>query len=482
MPKPLDHARDDLRAFSELIGQPLSARQADSFTLRRRTTCVVAPRQSGKSRALGVLALHWAFRTPGQLVLIVSASEAAARRLLGEASDVATRSPLLAGSVVDEQAAILRLSNGSTIRSVPASERAIRGYSTDLLIADECAQVEDSILLGAAIPTTAARPDSRIVLASSPQGPEGAFYSFAEDDSEHVEVHRWTLDDAEWIGDEVVAAARAALAPAQFSREYEGSFADVAADERVIAAELIREAQRRELPPSPILFYGADIARKPEGDESVLVRLESTGNARVEWAKRGASTMEQAGRIAALKRDEPDARLTLDSIGLGMGVLDRVRELKVPGVTPFVSSARAGRTDRFLNLRAEAWWVTRQAFMDGTISIPPDDRLLAAQLSSVRYTLTSNGTVQIASKESMRSSPDRADALVMAVYARERGEDFSRYTRALRRSTARARRRSAVSTEEQYANQPTTEERLGGPRRRGWKAALGWDDSLPTIP
>jgi hypothetical protein len=57
---------------------------------------------------------------------------------------------------------------------VPASERAVRRWSVDLLLVDECARVDDELLLGAAFPTTAARPDPRIVLAGSLVAAEGA--------------------------------------------------------------------------------------------------------------------------------------------------------------------------------------------------------------------------------------------------------------------------------------------------------------------
>ena len=66
------------------------------------------PRQSGKSRSLAVAALWWAFRRGDQRVLVISAGEDASRRLLAEAAATAVRSPLLAGSVVDENAKRLK--------------------------------------------------------------------------------------------------------------------------------------------------------------------------------------------------------------------------------------------------------------------------------------------------------------------------------------------------------------------------------------
>ena len=78
---------------------------------------------------LAVLALHTAANSRGATVLLVSAGEEASKRLLGERAALArTR---LSGSVVDETRSTLTLSNGSVIRSVPASERQIRGWPVD---------------------------------------------------------------------------------------------------------------------------------------------------------------------------------------------------------------------------------------------------------------------------------------------------------------------------------------------------------------
>ena len=92
--------------------------QAAALVLAKRTTVLVSPRQCGKSTALALLALHRAFARPEQVILIVSASDEAAKRLLGLAAATASRSRLLSGSVVDESASKIVLSNGSVILSV----------------------------------------------------------------------------------------------------------------------------------------------------------------------------------------------------------------------------------------------------------------------------------------------------------------------------------------------------------------------------
>jgi hypothetical protein len=212
-----------LPEFAALVGMPLRRWQVAALALAQRMTVIVAPRQTGKSYSLALLAAWWAFTKPGQTVLIVSAGDDAAKRLLGMIRQVAAH-PLLRGSTVDESQSLLTLTNGSTVRSVPQSERAVRGWSVDLLLVDEAAMVSEDVLLGAALPTTAARPDARIVLASSPWATAGAFYRFATADTPGVVTFQWALRDADWIAEAVIEQARATLPPLRFAAEFEGRF------------------------------------------------------------------------------------------------------------------------------------------------------------------------------------------------------------------------------------------------------------------
>lgn len=201
--------------------------QLEAMASPVRQVVLISPRQCGKSRSLSILATWVAFRKPRQMILLVSAGEEAAGRLLRTIRDI-TQHPLLAGSVVDETQHRVVLSNGSEIRSVPASDRQVRGWSVDLLIVDEAAFVSEDLLVSAALPTTAARPDARIVLASSPWGDAGPFYQLAMQGiagtNPHVATFRWKLLDAWWISEAVVEAARATMSPLRFRAEYEGEF------------------------------------------------------------------------------------------------------------------------------------------------------------------------------------------------------------------------------------------------------------------
>ncbi len=94
MGRDFEAARRDLAAFVELAGHPpLAPFQLESVRLEAPVSAIVVPwRGAGKSTVLALLALHWAFTHPGELVLIVSASEDAARRLLATAKRFAIES------------------------------------------------------------------------------------------------------------------------------------------------------------------------------------------------------------------------------------------------------------------------------------------------------------------------------------------------------------------------------------------------------
>lgn len=172
----VNQARTDVAVFAQhIIGEPLWPHQLEVCSSAARVRVICSGRQAGKSRTLAVLALHCAYVTPGARVLVLSAGEEAAKDLLAEIAGLA-QAPLLSGSVVDETKAQLVLSNGSWIRSVPASEKQIRGKSVDLLILDEAAFIDESIWRAARW-TIVARPGSRVVMASTPWGRQDRFFA-----------------------------------------------------------------------------------------------------------------------------------------------------------------------------------------------------------------------------------------------------------------------------------------------------------------
>jgi hypothetical protein len=162
------------------------------------------------------------------------------------------------------------------------------------------------------------------------------------------------------------------------------------------------------------VVMAVDVARFGS-DRSVILRRRGP---RVEEIRafHGLDTMQLAGRVAdAIRKFQPH-QVYIDEVGVGAGVVDRLREqgYEVKGI----NVARSARQSAiFANLRAEGYWKLRELFSLRQINIPADN-LLMGELAAMRYSYDSAGRVVMESKEDMRGrglpSPDRADALMLA--------------------------------------------------------------------
>ena len=176
---------------------------------------------------------------------------------------------------------------------------------------------------------------------------------------------------------------------------------------------------RMELPLSGSgeVILAVDVARFGS-DRSVILRRrgECVEDIRV---LRQMDTMQVAGWVSAAIRDCAPEMVNIDEIGVGAGVVDRLRELghRVRGINV---AHKARQEGVFANLRAEGYWTLREQFTSGRISIPADNQLVG-ELVALRYGFDSQGRLQMESKDAMRQrglrSPDKADALMLAFLA-----------------------------------------------------------------
>lgn len=160
---------------------------------------------------------------------------------------------------------------------------------------------------------------------------------------------------------------------------------------------------------------GLDVARKGD-DCSVLTKRQGLFCApqRV-W--RGLDLMSLCGAVAQEMRAwEPDA-VFIDGVGVGAGVVDRLRELGFT-VTDAQAGARAIDARKYANRRAEMWGKMREWLASGGI---PEDQELFDDLTGLEYGFTSSEALLLEKKDDMKkrglSSPDRADSLALTFFA-----------------------------------------------------------------
>jgi hypothetical protein len=165
-----------------------------------------------------------------------------------------------------------------------------------------------------------------------------------------------------------------------------------------------------------MVVLACDVARFGQ-DKTVVTRRQGPV-ARMVWRVRGQDTMRIAGFLKAYcDAHEVDVGV-VDDTGVGGGVVDRLRELRLgrTRLVPFIAGQRAEDRTHFTNRLAEVWWAMRNSYLSRELDTDNEPALIG-QVSGRRYRLRSDGRIRLQSKESMYRSPDEADALAMTFAA-----------------------------------------------------------------
>ena len=200
-----------------------------------------------------------------------------------------------------------------------------------------------------------------------------------------------------------------------------GDFPESIAD-TVIPKELIDSALGRDVDKThgAERIWGVDPGRG--GDTTgFCVRADNVIEDLTEW--HDTDLMRIVGRIKerwdrCSDKDRPTA-IYVDSIGLGAGVADRLRELDLPCVDVNVSESPSMK-DRYTRLRAELWYAVRGWLEQRSVCLPrdlPHVEKLMTELSEPEALFTSSGKADVESKSVMKQrgvkSPNLADALCL---------------------------------------------------------------------
>lgn len=299
-----------------------------------------------------------------------------------------------------------------------------------LLIADEASGVHEKIFASAGGSMSGAFTTT--FLLSNPTRSSGYFF-----DSFHKMADRWrtfTIGhmDSTRVEDDFVEDIRRRYGEHSnaFRIRCLGLF-PLADLDTIIPYHFVRSAQERDVTiPEDIAFIWAlDVARFGDDSNCLLKRSRLHVDPDIQ-AWRGVDLMATAGRVkaewdATLPRERP-GEILIDEIGLGSGVVDRLRELELPVRGINVSESASDKT-KYLNLRAELWFEAREWLAKKNRKLPlcdshcPRDCIherLAQELVGPRYDFLSEGKVKVESKKEMKKrglpSPDVADAFVLS--------------------------------------------------------------------
>ena len=289
-----------------------------------------------------------------------------------------------------------------------------------LLVVDEASGVPEKVFEAAA--GSMSGHSATTLLLSNPTRSSGTFYESQTRMSKSWWTRRWSCVDSPLVSDEFVEEMRERYGEESnaFRIRVLGEF-PMADDDTIIPFHLAQSATQRDIEITPEIrpIWGLDVARFGTDKTALCKRYGNVVTDIEAW--QGLDLMQTVGRVMAEYEGLPDSQrpkeILVDSIGVGGGVVDRLRELGVPVRGINVGEAPAmGKT--YMNLRSELWFKTKGWLEDRSCKIPRNDQLVA-ELTGIRYAFTSSGKMKAESKDAMRKrglkSPDLADALCLTM-------------------------------------------------------------------
>ena len=297
---------------------------------------------------------------------------------------------------------------------------ALQGVHSDhvMLVADEASGVPEAVFEAAA--GSMSGHSAVTILLGNPTKSSGFFFDTHNRLKDEWWTRRVSCYDSRRVSKDYIVdmASRYGEESNAFRIRVLGEFPKTD-DDTLIGFDLVDSAFHRDVSASedaPIV-WGLDVARFGTDATALAKRKGNAVNEIRKW--KNLDLMQTTGAVVAeyeaVKLEDRPIEILVDSIGLGAGVVDRLRELGLPARGINVAESPAMGTI-YVNLRAELWGKMKAWLEKRDCKLPKDDSLLA-ELVAPRYTFNSSGKMKLESKDEMRKrgigSPDMADALAL---------------------------------------------------------------------
>ena len=383
----------------------------------------------GKSSAVAMAAIwHVLMRVPSKTVVTAPTSAQLFDACFAEMKNIAKRLKPPFNELLEIKSDRIELKSApeSTFISCRTSRQeqpeALAGVHSPstLLLADESSGIPESVFEAASGSMSGIH--STTVLTGNPTRNTGFFYDTHNRLKENWHTMHVSCVDSNRVSEDFINDMKNRYgedSPAYHVRVL-GNFPPSESD-TVVPVSLIDHAMKNDVKihEDTVSIWALDVARQGN-DSSVLCKRQGPViHPLTVW--NNLDLMQLTGAVKAeydaVSSSKKPVEIIVDSVGLGAGVLDRLRELGLPARGLNVSE-RSVQRETYINLRAELWFKCK-AWLEGMdVKIPHDDRLWA-ELAAPRYHFTSSGKIQVESKEAMKkrgiNSPDRADAVCLSL-------------------------------------------------------------------
>jgi hypothetical protein len=300
---------------------------------------------------------------------------------------------------------------------------AMQGVHSDfvLLLADEASGIPEEVFNAAS--GSMSGHNCTTILTGNPTRTSGFFFETHNRLKDQWKTYHVSSFESPRVSKDFIEEVK--IKSGEDSNEYRirvlGDF-PTTDDNTIISRELAEAATYRDVSvnPNAPTVWGLDVARFGSDRSALTIRQANVVSDIQVW--RNLDLMQLCGAVVAQYEGSSTkpSEILVDSIGLGAGVVDRLRELGLPVLGVNVSESPA--VGSYRNLRAELWYRCKDWLAKRDCKLPKNDDLIS-ELCSVRYTFSSNGKAQVESKDEMRKrglrSPDLADSLMLTFAANE---------------------------------------------------------------
>jgi phage FluMu gp28-like protein len=392
----------------------------------KKMIAVAVSRQCGKTTTADIKALHAIFYNDNYTVLVISKTKDQSMEIIQKLRAIINTCPIKAqfeelASGADNRREFYLKNYGketySRIISVPATDAA-RGYSADLVIADEIAFWENSIeIFNEAILPTVSHTNGTIMMLSTPKGASGVFYdAFTKDNIWSCYQFDWTVCPAHT--QDSMNVKKEQIGEFAFRQEYEASF--LANQAAYFLEKEVRDATDESLsmgvPTSMPTVIGVDFGKRMDNTVICIGVIENPmDNPDYHRIKvidlivkpLGTDYNKIVGELRALFTKYKPVNILYDQTGVGEGPGDFMKDigLKVEGVKFSIQS----KVDMFSNLKI--------LFEKRQIKIPKNKRLID-ELLLFEYEYTTSGNMKLHHPEG--GHDDHVDALCLMAFGLKR--------------------------------------------------------------
>lgn len=302
---------------------------------------LVSGRQVGKSTIIAKKAADFAASQEKKSALIISSTERQAEELFIKTLNYLSEkyAYLIKKGKERPTRHIIKLRNGSVIRCLPTglAGTGIRGFTIDLLIADEAAFIPDDVW--SAVTPMLLTTGGDIILVSTPHGKIGYFWRCYNDKSFktfHVKSEKvirnraisesWTLLQRDKAL-EHLDREKSRMSKVEYAQEYIGEFIDEL--RQFFPDELIKKCmtqkRRLKIEPDRTYFLGVDVARmgSDEATYQVIDRISKEQLIHIEnIITKKQYLNEVTDKILNLDSTYDFKSIYIDDGGIGVGVFD----------------------------------------------------------------------------------------------------------------------------------------------------------------